>query len=202
MGVGTVPRYGAMLVLLFFTSVIAIGCSGSSDLPMPRVPAERSAAETEMALKLARKHNAIVDWDSGLGDDEELWLLQPVHSVQVQQALTAANRPVLLRAGLEDVFTDEGQLFARFAVSFKPERFLYAVLTCTPEQAERLLADNTQTFDKFAAVAVIDRVHKGSFYLDTYVYGKDEVELEPTWSESFLAYGRLVEAALLSEPAE
>lgn len=161
-----------------------------------------AASETRVSKikALAARHEAVYDWLSSLPARGNF--VTPF-TLDVTRALVRSNQqPVLLEVKLLDVARKNGALFAAFSgYYFTNARFinLDVSLTCSPEQAERLMKVSTQSQLRLAVVARIHAVSRPDFTAQA--HGREEslsIDVDSTPGRLY-CQGSLLDFLLLDE---
>ena len=121
-------------------------------------------AKELMLGEFAKRHNAIVRWESLPKRGE--YSLEPF-AIDFSRALIRSNgQPVLLRARLREVMETDGGAAAYFSASDSDNDSLLGIplasldLKCSPEQVAELTKAGVSRDTKFALVAKVERVFR------------------------------------------
>lgn len=163
----------AWLVLILVVE-LAGGCDWNAPAKQVKIKAEKERRWQSGAIDLAKKHNAISDWEAQI--PKRGWFAG-AFSIDVSKALIqSSGRPVLLVMDLKDVAEGEGSYIARFSGYGLTNRFfeLSLELKCTREQANQLLGTGTIGRQRCAVIARITEVSRPRFEVSGTVDGGDE----------------------------
>jgi hypothetical protein len=145
---------------VILAALIGYGCNGGKT----KVAGKKTEADKQWQAELAalaQKHGALTDWQASLPDFFKV--VRPRFSIEVSRALMPTNgQPVLLVMELNHVAESAGHYTAKFEMPFSIKAFFELVLevTCTPEQAERLMKSAGGLTPEFALVATISEVSR------------------------------------------
>ena len=159
-------RSGLLLIALVVAAFYFLGEWQSKQSTESARKAAAAANETRVLkiTSLAARHEAAFDWFSSLPDRGTF---ATPFTLDITRALVRSNQqPVLLEVELRDVASKNGAPLAIFSEYYLTNKFfinLDASLTCSPEQAERLMKVSSQSPLRFAIVARIHAVSRPDF---------------------------------------
>lgn len=158
---------------------------------------QRENETRQIALDLAKKHNAVTDWLKELDDKATIWedfSVEDFYSLQVERALTKnKQQPVLIIGELQDVKKEGDKYYAVFAGQF-PSRAQYLMEIDSAQTAE--LLKYPRDYSRYAIVCKIHSARiptvkirgaaeSGSLF-------QDDVRIE-TVTDYYLITGRAIE---------
>lgn len=124
-------------------------------------------AEELLLGSFAKRHNAVVEWQSSLPKRENSYSAGPF-AIDLSRALIRSNcQPVLLMARLRDVTETEGGAVANFSASDLEAHFGILLasldLKCSPEQVSELTKAGVSRDTEFALAVAVERVSRPRF---------------------------------------
>jgi len=195
-------------ILIFTLGCFAILAScerGKKDEKEPIEKAKREIEIEKRITKMAKKHNAVINWEKGL--KAKNWFAG-IYTLKVQNALKREDkRPVLLHATIQDIEkSDNGYLvyFDRWAGYFGIESEvsfpILFILKCPEEQVQKILNQSDELIlENYSVIASISEVKKMRFSLTPYSIGEYEAHIEIDSSEVFIARGDCLDLMFIGD---
>ncbi len=145
---------------------------------------------TEREINEVTKDKIVLDfieqYESNLISDGEL-----TYTFQLEDELIKKGNPIIFTSGVDDIFREDGEFYIRFAPTmfdFSTPRIFYTLSGCS-ERITEIVSREATFFDGYVVVARITSIEKPLLSINGYGYGGDEVELEYSPSDTFLATG-------------
>lgn len=172
--------------------ITAVGSCQSGEKEELSEPAKRDALKNKIQSDLAGRHGAVADWEKRLE-------VTP-YSVDVEGELVRpASQPIFFFAYVEDVARNGDKYLISLNYSGPSVTRFQFLLECKPELANQIVNQSDRIFVEVGIVASIVSVTKPTIQLEgRSVDGEaDEVEIEPTMSQMFIAKGTCIDLALV-----
>lgn len=168
---------------------------------------EQAQKETihKAVIELANKHNAVVDWKKPISKKS---FMSPIFTMEIENVLLSKdNRPVLFLAKPKDIERKENAYVVRFTMvrftnDFGRSPQIEFALDCSDEQAKKILQQRTEFKDRYAIIAVINKVKKMAFEVVPVIEGSGEdahSTIEIDTPDTFVAIGCCIDLLFVED---
>lgn len=160
---------------------------------------EETQAETkkeQTIRELADKYNALIDWDKNIN-----------YTIQLQELLINSNKPILFTGYVDDIFKKDDKYFISFITDWFVAPEIRFILACDYDKisiiSNKLKSDTDAQlfnfFEDYAVVANIDDIKKVKLQIAGYPEGEEEITLEYSPADTFIATGECVDFSYIDE---
>lgn len=157
-------------------------------------PAKQEVSKGDLVIK------GFVDkYQATIGDEIEL-----AYTIQAQKRFITGKPTLFTSADVDDIFERNGKTFIRFSSSWLTNNNYSLELECNGELVDKILRqkENDPNFDfygSYAVVANIQEVSNPVFALSGTALSEDEVEIDISSSDLFIAKGVCIDIAYIEE---
>lgn len=149
----------------------------------------QTKSEKEVAIEeLADKYDALTNWNENIH-----------YTIQLQDLISKSDRPILFTGYIDDIFKKDEQYFIRFVTDFLTTPEIRFVLQSDYDKILGVLDASEgddllfKFFGDYAVVASIDEIKKMNLQITGYLEGAEEVALEYTPADIYIATGNCID---------
>ena len=145
------------------------------------------------------KHNAVADWRKSLG---KKGMLDYAYTIEIQDSLIKTDgRPILFFGGANDIVRKNDKYMVYFSNWDGPLTCadVHFILDCTPDQINKIMSQPTDFLENYAVISQIGGVKKVRFQLAAKAYDSEEVDVDFTPSNVFMATGRCLDLVFVGD---
>lgn len=153
---------------------------------------EELSAKDKIILEFVEQYDVNTDIPSDL-----------IYTFQMEDEFIKKDKPIIFTGSIDDIFRKDGEFYMRFAPTifdWLSPRIFYTLSGCGDE-VDEIVSREHDFSDGYVVVAKITSIKKPILGVDGSVIGTDEVELEYSPPNTFLASGECLDLAYVKEIA-